>query len=80
MARPVAYYVYIMASSSGVLYTGARAISPAEPTNTRRACSRGSQSDYAVNKLVTVRDTRISRAEVETEREIKSWRREKKVA
>ena len=65
------YYVYIMASASGVLYTGSTSdLLPRVYQHKKGLLSRFT-ADYAVNKLVYFEDTRNSRAAVEREREIK---------
>ncbi len=74
------YYVYIMASSSGVLYTGSTSDLIRRVYQHKTGLLSRFTANYAVNKLVYFEDTRNSRAAVEREREIKRWRREKKVA
>jgi len=74
------YYVYIMASASGVLYTGSTSDLLRRVYQHKKGLLSRFTAGYAVNKLVYFEDTRNSRAAVEREREIKRWRREKKVA
>jgi putative endonuclease len=73
------YFVYIMASASRVLYTGSTSDLARRVYQHRMGLLSGFTARYAVKRLVYFEDTRNSRAAVEREREIKSWRREKKV-
>jgi putative endonuclease len=74
------YYVYIMASASRVLYTGSTSDLLRRVYQHKHGTLSKFTAKYAVNRLVYFEDTNNSRAAVEREREIKSWRREKKVA
>jgi putative endonuclease len=73
------YYVYIMASASGVLYTGSTSDLLRRVYQHKHGLIAGFTAEYAVTRLVYYEDTLNSRAAVEREREIKKWRREKKV-
>jgi putative endonuclease len=79
MARSRAYYVYILASRSGVLYVGSTCDLVRRVYQHRHGLLPGFTRQYRVNRLVWWDATPNSRAAVEREREIKSWRREKKV-
>jgi putative endonuclease len=80
MARARAFFVYILASRSGVLYVGSTCDLARRTYQHRRGLIPGFTKQYNVNRLVWYDVTPNSRAAVEMEREIKSWRREKKVA
>ena len=74
------YYVYIMAGKSRTIYTGMT-------NNLQRRVSehqtgRGSMftSKYRVNQLVYYETTSSVHVAIAREKEIKAWRREKKVA
>ena len=74
------YYVYIMASRSGVLYTGSTSDLLRRVYQHKTATSPwGSTAEYGITRLVYLESTINSRAMVDRERRIKSWRREKKV-
>ena len=79
MARALAYFVYILASKSGVLYVGSTCDLARRTYHYRHGLIPGFTKQYNVNRLVWYDVTPNSRAAVEMEREIKSWRREKKV-
>ena len=79
MARALAYFVYILASKSGVLYVGSTCDLARRVYQHRHGLLPGFTKQYHVNRLVWYDVTPNSRAMVEMEREIKSWRREKKV-
>ncbi len=73
------YYTYIMASTSGVLYTGSTSDLVRRVYQHKHGLLSRFTAEYAVTKLVYYEQTPNSRAAVEREREIKRWRREKKV-
>jgi putative endonuclease len=79
MARALAYFVYILASKSGVLYVGSTSDLARRMYQHRHGLIPGFTKQYRVNRLVWYELTPNARAAVEMEREIKSWRREKKV-
>ena len=74
------YWVYIMSGRTRTLYVGV--------TNNleRRACEHqdkrfpGFYSKYRLDRLVYFEEHSDIRAAIEREKQIKSWRREKKVA
>jgi len=80
MVRQKTYYVYITASYSRVLYTGM----------TNNLCRRiyehkhkildGFTKRYNVDRLVYYEETNDVWAAIEREKQIKRWRREKKIA
>ena len=75
------YYVYILASINRVLYVGVtgdlekRLIFHRYPTDTRSFTSQ-----YRVNRLVYLEEYTRPFDAIEREKQIKSWRRSKKVA
>jgi len=79
MARSLAYFVYILASKSGVLYVGTTWDLARRTYQHRHGLIPGFTKRYHVDRLVWYDVTPNSRAMVEMEREIKSWRRERKV-
>jgi putative endonuclease len=78
MSREIVRYVYILASHSRVLYTGIT-------SDLRRMYQHkhglipGFTAEYSVNRLVYFESTNHIRAAIERERQIKGWRREKKL-
>jgi putative endonuclease len=79
MTRAPRYFVYILASKSGVLYVGSTSDLPRRLYQHRHGLLPGFTSRYRVHQLVWFDSTPNARAAVAREREIKSWRREKKV-
>jgi putative endonuclease len=71
--------VYILASKSGVLYVGSTSNLTRRMYQHLHGLIPGFTSSYRVNRLVWLDSTPNARAAVVREREIKSWRREKKV-
>jgi len=80
MARARAYFVYILASKSGVLYVGSTCDLARRTYQHKHGLIPGFTKQYNVNRLAWYDVTPNSRAAVETERAIKGWRREKKVS
>jgi putative endonuclease len=79
MPRARRYYVYILASKSGVLYVGSTSDLPRRMYQHLHCLIPGFTKFYRVNRLVWWDATPNARAAVAREREIKSWRRERKV-
>jgi putative endonuclease len=71
--------VYILASSSGVLYVGSTSDLARRTYQHKHGLIPGFTSRYKVDRLVWWDITPNARAAVTREREIKAWRREKKV-
>ena len=80
MARERAYFVYIMSSTSGVLYTGSTSDLARRTYQHRHGLIPGFTKQYNVNRLVWYDVTPNARSAVAMEREIKRWRRAKKVS
>ena len=79
MPRAPCYYAYILASKSRVLYVGSTSNLTRRMHQHLHGLIPGFTSSYRVNRLVWWDSTPNARAAVAREREIKSWRREKKV-
>ncbi|MFZ5624434.1 MAG: GIY-YIG nuclease family protein [Gemmatimonadota bacterium] len=73
------YYVYILASHSGVLYTGVTADLITRLHQHRTGRPPGFASRYRAVRLVYFEVTPNVRAAIAREKQIKSWRREKKL-
>ena len=73
-------YVYIMASQSRVLYTGITSDLHRRVYQHKTGVLPGFSRRYHATRLVHYERTDHIRAAIEREREIKSWRRERKVA
>jgi putative endonuclease len=74
------YYVYIMASKSRALYTGVTRDLTRRVSEHKQKLVRGFTSAYNINRLVCYEDFRDIRAAIRREKEIKAWRRSKKMA
>ena len=79
MPRAPRYYVYILASKSGALYVGSTSDLPRRKYQHIHCLIPGFTRSYRINRLVWWDATPNARAAVAREREIKSWRRERKV-
>jgi putative endonuclease len=73
------FYVYIMASYSRVLYVGMTNDLCRRVYQHKHKFIAGFTSRYNVNQLVYYDSTSDVKAAIEREKQIKSWRREKKV-
>lgn len=74
------YYVYIMASYRGTLYTGVTNDLTRRVYEHRQKLVDGFTSKYNVSKLVYYEETDDVSVAIDREKEIKGWRRSKKVA
>ena len=74
------YYVYILASRSRVLYTGITNNLERRLREHRLGERDGFTKRYRIHRLVLFECFRDPRAAIAREKQIKSWRREKKVA
>ncbi len=72
-------YVYILASQSRVLYTGITTDLHRRVYQHKLGLIPGFTHRYGVNRLVYFESTSHIRAAIERERQLKSWRREKKL-
>ncbi len=74
------YYVYILASRSRVLYIGVTNDLARRLAEHRSGSTPGFTSKYNVTRLVCVEDFLDPGTAIAREKQIKNWRREKKVA
>jgi putative endonuclease len=77
--EPRSYFVYILASQTRVLYTGVTSDLPRRVYQHRHALIPGFTSEYHVTRLVFFECYASSRLAVERERQIKGWRRSRKL-
>jgi putative endonuclease len=73
------YYVYIMASVSGVLYTGVTSHLEARVVQHKQKLFAGFSAKYNTTKLVCFEPFSDIRNAIAREKQLKRWRREKKV-
>jgi putative endonuclease len=73
------YYVYIMASSSGTIYTGVTDDLERRVFEHKNKLIPGFSSKYNINRLVYYEETQDIKVALNREKQIKSWRRSKKV-
>ena len=73
------YYVYIMASLSGVLYVGVTNDLARRVGEHKRCQPRGFTSRYRVNRLAYFEELSDIRAAIVREKELKGWTRARKV-
>ena len=74
------YHVYMMASASGVLYIGVTGHLESRTLQHKQKISEGFTSRYNVTKLVYFEAFGDIRNAIAREKQLKRWRREKKVA
>ena len=74
------YYVYIVASRSRVLYTGVTNDLHRRMHQHKHKLVEGFTKNYNVNRLVYYEVTDDVRAAIRREKQIKAWRRDKRVA
>jgi putative endonuclease len=72
-------FVYILASHHRVLYTGITSDLCRRIYQHKNGLIPGFTKRYAINRLVYFESTSHIRAAIERERQIKSWRRERKI-
>jgi putative endonuclease len=73
------YYVYIMSSESGVLYTGVTDNLPRRVLQHKKKVNKGFTSRYNINRLVYFENTPDISAAIAREKQIKGWKRIRKV-
>jgi putative endonuclease len=73
-------YVYILASKSGVLYTGVTSRLARRSVEHRQKLVKGFTSKYNVNRTVYWEKHRDIRGAIAREKQIKGWSRAKRVA
>ncbi len=74
------YHVYILASPTGVLYTGITNYLERRTMEHKQNLVPGFTSKYSVHRLVYFEPFNEVRAAIAREKQIKRWRREKKLA
>jgi putative endonuclease len=74
------YYVYIMNSPSGTLYTGITKDLKRRVYEHKHKLIPGFTAQYNVTRLAYFEETHDVNAAIAREKEIKGWRREKKLA
>jgi putative endonuclease len=73
------YYVYIMSSESGVLYTGVTNDLARRVFEHKKKMIKGFTSRYKVSQLVYFESTSDISVAIAREKQIKGWRRTRKV-
>lgn len=73
------YHIYIMASASGVLYTGVTSQLEARIAQHKQKLFAGFSAKYNTTKLVYFEPFSDVRDVIAREKQLKRWRREKKV-
>ena len=74
------YHVYILASATGVLYTGITRFLERRVRQHKAKRIEGFTKKYNVTRLVYYEPHGQPRSAIRREKQIKSWRREKKLA
>ena len=74
------YYVYILASLRGTLYVGVTNDIARRVKEHRARTAGGFATRYKVTRLVYCEQARTATEAIEREKQIKRWRRQKKVA
>jgi putative endonuclease len=73
------YYIYIMASVSGVLYTGVTNNLPSRVTQHKTKSVKGFTARYNINQLVYYETTESIQTAIQREKQIKGWSRARRV-
>jgi putative endonuclease len=74
------YYVYILASQTGTLYTGVTNDLKRRLFEHKNKLIPGFTQKYNITRLVYYEETSEVEPAIQREKEIKAWRREKKLA
>ncbi len=74
------YWVYIMSSSTGTLYVGVTNDLERRVLEHKNKTFRGFTGKYDINRLVYFEETNSAFDAIEREKQIKNWRRDKKLA
>lgn len=80
MARTYQYYVYILASFSGTLYVGVTNDLEGRMHQHKSTSIKGFTKKYEVTRLLYYEEFDDVYMAIAREKEIKKWRREKKIA
>jgi len=79
MTRQKNYYVYIITNHSGTLYVGVTNDLERRVLEHKEFKIAGFTKRYRINRLVYYEETPNVKAALEREKQIKRWRREKKI-
>jgi len=74
------YFVYLMTNKSGTLYVGVTNNLERRIFEHKNSLVEGFTKKYKINRLVYYEDTNDVLAAITREKQIKGWRREKKIA
>jgi len=74
------YFVYILASATGVLYVGVTSALESRTKQHKEKLLEGFTNQYDVNRLVYFESFAQIKNAILREKQIKSWRRDKKLA
>jgi putative endonuclease len=80
MSEQKTYYVYIMTNQSHTLYIGVTNNIKKRAQQHKEGFIEGFTHRYSINKLVCVESFADVRSAIAREKQIKHWRREKKLA
>ncbi len=78
-AKMKTYYIYIMTSNSGTLYTGVTSDIEHRVYQHKHKLINGFTKKYNIDRLAYYEETSDVHAALEREKEIKGWRRSKKI-
>jgi len=79
MSDQLRYYVYIMTNHSGTLYVGVTNDLERRVMEHKEFKIDGFTKRYRINRLVYYEETPSRRAAIEREKEIKGWKRNRKI-
>ena len=74
------YFVYIMTNKSGTLYVGVTNNLERRISEHKNSLIEGFTKKYKINKLLYFEETNDILAAINREKQIKGWRRDKKIA
>jgi putative endonuclease len=74
------YFVYIMTNKSGTLYVGVTNNLERRISEHKNSLIEGFTKKYKINKLLYYEETNDILAAINREKQIKGWRRDKKIA
>ena len=76
----MSYYVYILSSRTKRLYIGVTNDLERRIAEHKSAAMKGFATKYNINRLVHIEESDSVLSAIEREKQLKAWRREKKVA
>ncbi len=74
------FYVYILSNQNGMLYTGVTSNLEERVLEHKQKRFKGYTQKYAIDRLVYYEEFEVSLEAIEREKQIKKWRRSKKIA